>query len=219
VLGEFIQRRQGDRVGLIVFGSKAYIQTPLTFDRVTVKTQLEQETFIGLAGEKTAMGDAIGLAVKLLRDRPQQNRVLILLTDGSNTAGKVEPVKAAQLAKQYGVRIYTIGVGNDLFCQCDSFGECYLEKSSFELDEKTLQAIAALTSGHYFRAQDRAGLENIYHELDKYEPVKQEYKTVRPKTPLYPWLLGAAFLGSLILLVFQLSSKLEFGRAINQRIY
>jgi Ca-activated chloride channel family protein len=197
VLSEFIERRKGDRIGLIVFGTKAYVQTPLTFDHVIVKTQLEQETFIGLAGEKTAIADAIGLAVKLLRNRLQENRVLILLTDGNNTSHQVKPLQAAQLAKKHGVRVYTIGIGTDNVCKCNEFGDCYLEKTA--LDEKTLQAIADTTGGQYFRARERASLENIYRALDEYEPVTEEQKTFRPKIPLYPWFLGAAFFLSVLM--------------------
>ncbi len=179
VLGEFIERRKGDKLGLILFGDKAYLQTPLTFDRFTVKTMLE-EAFIGIAGEKTAIGDAIGLAIKLLRDQPQENRVLILLTDGSNTAGKIQPLQAAKLAKKYAVSIYTIGI------------------NSLNLDEKTLQKIANMTNGQYFRAQNRAELDRIYHSLDKYEPIKEKYKIIRHKTALYPWLLATAFFLSIL---------------------
>ena len=112
VAGEFIQRRHGDRLGLILFGSQAYLQTPLTFDRKTVMTLLD-ESALGLAGQNTAIGDAIGLAVKRLRKQATESRVLILLTDGANTAGEVSPLKAAELAAQDGLKIYTIGIGAD----------------------------------------------------------------------------------------------------------
>ena len=112
VAGDFIERRIGDRIGLILFGDRAYLQAPLTLDRKTVKTLLD-ESVIGLAGKKTAIGDAIGLAIKRLRNEPEDSRVLILLTDGSNTAGSIDPLKAADLAAQEKIRIYTIGVGAD----------------------------------------------------------------------------------------------------------
>lgn len=112
VAGQFIERRTGDRVGLILFGEKAYLQAPLTFDRTTVRTLLD-EAVIGLAGDKTAIGDAIGLAIKRLRNNPAHQRVLILLTDGANTAGEIPPLQAAELAAQEGLRIHTIGVGAD----------------------------------------------------------------------------------------------------------
>ncbi len=112
VAGEFIKHRAGDRLGLILFGDEAYLQVPLTLDRNTVRTLLD-EAQIGLAGQQTAIGDAIGLAIKRLRDEPIKNRVLILLTDGASNAGNVDPLKAADLAAREGVRIYTIGVGAD----------------------------------------------------------------------------------------------------------
>ncbi|MDX1812033.1 MAG: VWA domain-containing protein, partial [Gammaproteobacteria bacterium] len=112
VAGDFIERRKGDRIGLILFGKRAYVQTPLTFDLKTVEYMLK-EAEIGLAGKETAIGDGIGLAVKRLQERPVDSRVLILLTDGANTAGEVEPIKAAELAKEMGLKIYTIGVGAD----------------------------------------------------------------------------------------------------------
>ena len=116
VAGEFIERRTGDRIGLILFGQQAYLQAPLTFDRKTVRSLLD-ESAIGLAGRSTAIGDAIGLAVKRLREREKEdeqiNKVLILLTDGANTAGVIEPLQAADLAAHEGLKIYTIGIGAD----------------------------------------------------------------------------------------------------------
>ena len=109
---DFINRRVGDRLGLVLFGTQAYLQTPLTFDRKTVATLLD-ESVIGLAGESTAIGDAIGLAVKRLQKQQSNSRVLILLTDGANTAGEITPLKAAELAASFKLKIYTIGVGSD----------------------------------------------------------------------------------------------------------
>lgn len=192
VMEQFIDRRKGDRIGLILFGEKAYLQTPLTFDRTTIKIML-RETVIGLAGKSTAIGDAIGLAVKRLRERPQENRVLILITDGANTSGEVEPLKAAELAMKSGVRIHTIGVGADEMLIRGFFGSRRINPSS-DLDEKTLKAIAQMTGGKYFRARDTEGLEAIYRLLDKLEPVEVDPETFRPMKALYPWPLGAAFL-------------------------
>lgn len=189
VAGDFIERRTGDRLGLILFGDQAYLQTPLTFDRSTVRTLLE-EAAIGLAGKRTAIGDAIGLAVKRLRDQPQENRVLVLLTDGANTAGSVDPLKAADLAAQEGVRVYTIGVGADETLVRGLFGTRRVP--STELDEKTLTAIAGKTGGRYFRARDIAGLQEIYALLDQLEPVSEDEETFRPVRELYLWPLAAA---------------------------
>ena len=190
VAGEFIERRTGDRLGLILFGRQAYLQAPLTFDRKTVR-QLPNESAIGLAGKETAIGDAIGLAVKRLREQPQENRVLILLTDGSNTAGNVDPMKAADLAAQEGIRIHTIGIGADEIIVRSFFGSRRVNPSR-DLDEKTLKAIADKTGGRYFRARDINELKGIYRLLDELEPIEQEKQLFRPIRALYPWPLGAA---------------------------
>jgi len=186
VAGDFIEKREGDHIGLILFGSQAYLQAPLTFDRKTVVTLLE-ESFISLAGRATAIGDAIGLAVKRLRDEDEKNRVLILLTDGSNSAGNVEPLKAADLAAQEKVRIYTIGVGSP---------------RSRDLDEATLDAIASKTKGRYFRANNVKDLLKIYKLLDEIEPVSQDELSYRPIQELFYYPLSLAlFLSALITLL------------------
>ena len=190
VAGDFIDRREGDRIGLILFGKRAYVQTPLTFDRETVKYML-RESEIGLAGKETAIGDGIGLAAKRLQDRPEDSRVLILLTDGANTAGEIEPVKAAELAAELGLKIYTIGVGADSMEVQSFFGSRTVNPSA-DLDEGTLTKIAALTGGAYFRAKDTRGLENIYEQLDILEPAIQETETLRPQIALYYWPLVLA---------------------------
>jgi Ca-activated chloride channel family protein len=191
VAGNFIDHREGDRLGLILFGDQAYLQAPLTFDRETVRTLLN-EAAIGLAGKSTAIGDAIGLAVKRLRERPAENRVLILLTDGANTSGSVDPLKAADLAAREGVRIYTIGVGADEQLVRGFFGTQRVP--STELDEATLKAIAQKTGGQYFRARDIESLQKIYALLDKLEPVSQDEQTFRPIHELYAWPLAGALL-------------------------
>jgi len=188
VAGEFIERREGDRIGLVLFGKRAYVQTPLTFDRTTVRYMLN-EAEIGLAGKETAIGDGIGLAVKRLRKRPEESRVLILLTDGANTAGEITPLKAAELAKTLGLKIYTIGVGADSMEVQSFFGTRRVNPSA-DLDEETLTKIAALTGGAYFRAKDTAGLEEIYKKLDELEPTIQASETLRPEKSLFYWPLG-----------------------------
>ncbi len=190
VAGQFIRRREGDRIGLILFGERAYLQVPLSFDRDTVRTLLE-ESEIGLAGKSTAIGDAIGLAVKRLRGRDEAQRVLVLLTDGANTAGEVDPLEAAALAARQGLKIYTIGIGADARTVHDLFGTRRIRPSA-ELDEATLQAIAQQTGGRYFRARDLAQLEEIYALLDRLEPVAREARQFRPHTSLYPWPLAVA---------------------------
>lgn len=200
VASEFIKRRKGDRIGLILFGKKAYLQTPLTFDRQTVSTLLN-ESVIGLAGKETAIGDAIGLAVKRLEKEDINSRVLILLTDGANTAGEVTPIKAAELAKQYQLKIYTIGIGADEMIVRSIFGSRRVNPSA-DLDEKTLTTIATTTNGKYFRARNTQELENIYQLLDELEPVEKETQNFRPTSALYFWPLAAAlFLSALIILL------------------
>jgi Ca-activated chloride channel family protein len=213
VAGEFIGRREGDRLGLILFGEQAYLQTPLTFDRKTVRTLLN-EAAIGLAGKSTAIGDAIGLAVKRLRKQPQENHVLVLLTDGANTAGSVDPLKAADLAAAEGLRIYTIGVGAESIRVRGLLGT--RQVSNNELDEATLSAIAEKTGGRYFRARDIAGLEAIYQLLDELEPASQDAEVFRPVRELYAWPLAGALLIS-VLLALAASGLLMPGRVRGAR--
>lgn len=190
VAGEFIDRRVGDRIGLILFGENAYLQAPLTFDRETVKTLL-YEAAIGLAGKSTAIGDSIGLAVKKARETEESNRILIVLTDGQNTAGAIEPLKAAELARAEDLKIYTIGVGADELVVNSFFGQRRINPSS-DLDEASLRRIAAITEGSYFRAKDTQELEQIYQILDEMEPLAEEEQFYRPTDELYFWpLLGA----------------------------
>lgn len=203
VVGDFVDRRGGDRLGLILFGSNAYLQAPLTFDTETVRRFLN-EARTGFAGPETAIGDAIGLAVKRLRDRPAENRLLILLTDGANTAGAVRPVDAARLAADNGVRIHTIGVGADKMELPGLFGTSFGSRTvnpSKDLDEGTLRNIAERTGGRYFRARDPAELGEIYRLLDALEPVDQDAAVYRPRASLFHWPVGFAFLCACLLLL------------------
>ncbi|GAA4343441.1 vWA domain-containing protein [Kangiella taiwanensis] len=195
LMKEFIQRRDGDRLGLILFGEQAYLQTPLTFDLETVQLMLD-ETEIGLAGSsRTAIGDSIGLAVKRLKDRNAENRVLILLTDGQNNTGVLNPIQAAELAEHAGVTIYTIGVGADRMVVRNSFFGNRTINPSKELDEETLKAVAQKTGGQYFRAKNTRELEQIYETLDQLEPVEDLDQSYRPSKALFfiPLLLAIAF--------------------------
>lgn len=192
VAGDFINRRAGDRLGLILFGTQAYLQTPLTFDRKTVMTLLD-ESAIGLAGDNTAIGDAIGLAVKRLKNQQVNSRVLILLTDGANTAGEVSPLKAAELAAENQLKIYTIGIGADEMLVRTFFGAHKVNPSQ-DLDEETLTAIAEKTGGVYFRARNTDELSRIYQLLDQLEPVEKDKQYFRPRSELYYWPLAGALL-------------------------
>jgi len=204
VLRDFIERRKGDRLGLILFGSQAYLQAPLTFDRKTV-AQFMNEAQLGFAGPQTAIGDAIGLAIKRLRERPGDKHVVILLTDGANTAGSVTPMAAAKLAAENNITVYTIGVGADEMVVPGLFGSSFGARRvnpSADLDENTLQEIARLTNGQYFRAKDPEELVNIYQTLDALEPVDDEGVSFRPRQSLFFWPLGLALFISLLWPVF-----------------
>ena len=194
VVADFVAARQGDRVGLILFGTNAYLQAPLTFDLASVE-RLLNEAPVGIAGGKTAIGDAIGLAVKRLRTRPDGDRVLILLTDGANNVGEVAPAKAAELAAAEAIRIYTIGVGAEQMRMPGIFGTLgsRLINPSAELDEDTLTAIANVTGGRYFRARNTAKLLEIYAIIDALEAIEQDPETYRPISALYFWPLGLAW--------------------------
>lgn len=192
VADAFIANRRGDRIGLILFSSRAYVQAPLTFDRTVVRNLLGSSV-IGLTGQETAIGDAIGLAVKTLRTRPADQRMLVLLTDGANNSGILEPLSAAEAAKQENVRIYTIGVG------ADQMAGQRVVNAAAELDEGTLAQIAEMTGGRYFRARDTAGLARIYADINAMEPSTGEPRYVSPTVTLFQWPLGAALLLSLVL--------------------
>ena len=193
VATDFIERREGDRIGLILFGERAYLQVPLTLDRETVNVLL-LEAFIGLAGEKTAIGDAITLAVRRVheQEKDEGDQVLVLLTDGANTAGEVEPIKAAELAQQVGLRIYTIGIGAEKLEVASLIGGRRNINPSADLDEDTLTRIAGLTGGRYFRATDTASLQDIYKLVDELEPVEEPESGFRPVKSYYFYPLGVA---------------------------
>lgn len=192
VAGDFIERRKGDRIGLILFGEQAYLQAPLTRDRKTVK-QLLDEAQIGLAGKRTAIGDAIGLAVKRFKEMDNEQRILVLMTDGTNTAGSIEPDKATELAAAEGLKIYTIGIGRDR-SQRGLLSQ-FMGGGTSAIDEAALQQIAEKTGGRYFRARDLEQLSEIYALLNELEPIGQDDDFYRPVVSLYQWpLLGGVIL-------------------------
>ncbi len=186
IAGDFIRRREGDRIGLILFGDQAYLQAPLTLDRQTVH-QLLQEAQLGLAGKRTALGDAIGLAVKHSSKNPDEEHVLILMTDGEASAG-VSVEEAATLAADAGIKVYTVGIGSN----ARSFDAFFNNISA--LDEETLNMIADKTQGKYFAARNTEEFENIYSLLDKLEPIAKEKEKWRPRIDLFYWPLAVAFL-------------------------
>ncbi len=207
VAGQFIDGRHGDQVGLILFGTQPYVQAPLTPDLETVHRFL-QEAQVGFAGTETAIGDAIGMAIKRLRaETPTADAgatpksaagrtVLILLTDGESNAGTIQPQQAARFAAQAGLRIYTIGVG------AAATGGFFGVAGNNDLDEATLKEIAKTTGGRYFRATDASALEAVYSEIDRLEPVAGRAQWLRPTDEWFPYPLGLALLLSLPAVAF-----------------
>ncbi|WP_372870704.1 VWA domain-containing protein [Shewanella sp.] len=195
VVGDFIERRAGDRLGLILFADHAYLQSPLTQDRRSVATFL-REARVGLVGRQTAIGEAIALAVKRFENLEESNRVLILLTDGTNNAGNIEPDAAAAIAAERKVTIYTIGVGADVASRRALSRD--RSNASVDLDEAQLKRIAQLTHGQYFRARNSNELESIYQEIDKLQPIARDVQTYRPQKELFYYPLALALLLSLL---------------------
>ncbi|WPR75250.1 VWA domain-containing protein [Algoriphagus sp. NG3] len=187
LMHDFIQKREGDRMGLIFFGSSAYIQAPFTPDLQTVN-QLLDEADVGMAGQMTHIGKAITKGVELFDKDTIETKVMLLLTDGVDAGTEILPLDAADLAKQDSILIYTIGIGDPSGVGVD-------------LDEQTLQDIAEMTGGQYFQAKDEQRLQDIYTEIDKLEPIEYEEEENRPTTLLYYYPLGAA-LGLLLVLMF-----------------
>jgi len=196
----FVDSRAGDNIGLILFGSNAYLLTPLTQDLNHVKARIDDAS-VGLAGNSTSLGDALGLAIKRLKNMPKKGRVVILLTDGANNSGVLEPLKAADIAKTEGIKVYTIGLGGQ---STGGFSDPFFNlNSGSDLDEPTLKKIAKRTHGQYFRAGDAASLQQIYNTINALETVKSEASLIRPQIDYYPWPLAAA----LILLGFCLTRR------------
>lgn len=209
VAQQFIARREGDRIGLILFGSHPYLQTPLTFDRHAVAEMLG-DAVPNLAGPKTAIGDAIGLAVKRLRDADSPHRVLVLLSDGANTEGSLAPAQAAELAARTGLRIYTIGLASDPPEANGLFGFMMSARGN-DLDEESLREVARITGGRYFRARDSKSLESIYQTLDELEPVQRDTETFRPMRALFYWPLLLAAGLALLWPLLTLASRAMLG--------
>ncbi len=186
VIKDFIARRHGDRIALILFGTRAYVQVPFTQDLATAQQLLDQ-TQVGMAGQQTAIGDTIGLAIKTFEKSTAKQKPLILLTDGNDTASRVPPEHAADIARQNGVAVYTIGVGDPA-----ASGEN-------RVDLGVLQAVASTTGGRFFRAEDGAQLQAVYADIDRLAPATLQTLSWRPKLPLFQWPLGAAVLLALLL--------------------
>jgi Ca-activated chloride channel homolog len=205
VASNFVKGRTGDQIGLIVFGSEPYVQTPITPDLNTVE-QFLQQTVVGIAGTQTNIGDAIGLAIKQLQNTPtvtskQGDKVLVLVTDGASNAGNVDPIEAAKMAAKTGLKIYTIGVGAEV--SPGFFGM----SGNVDLDEDTLKKIANITGGLYFRATDADALQSVYAKIDQLEPVASRQQWVRPTTEWFVWPLAFALIFSVPAVVIRATAQ------------
>jgi len=195
VVSDFISKRMSDRIALVVFGTNAYTQLPLTRDYNTIASILERLQ-IGAAGDNTAIGDAIGISLKRLEDVKSKSNIIILLTDGQSNTGELSPENAADIAVQKKVKIYTIGVGTrgeaPFLVRHPVLGERYVYQK-VDMDEKTLKNIADKTGGLYFRAEDSEGLKKIYDTIDKLEKTEAKVKSFAEYKELYPFFLFPAF--------------------------
>jgi len=195
VVSEFISKRASDRIALVVFGTNAYTQLPLTRDYNTIASILERLQ-IGAAGDNTAIGDAIGISLKRLEDVKSKSNIIILLTDGQSNTGELSPENAADIAVQKKVKIYTIGVGTrgeaPFLVRHPVLGDRYVYQK-VDMDEKTLKTIADKTGGLYFRAEDSEGLKKIYDTIDKLEKTEAKVKSFAEYKEFYPFFLIAAF--------------------------
>lgn len=201
VVADFAQQRKGDRLGLVLFADHAYLQTPLTLDRNTLSQQVNS-LVLGLIGDKTAIGEGIGLATKTFIDSDAPQRVMVLLSDGTNTSGVLDPLEAAKIAKKYHATIYTIGVGAGEMMVKEFFMTRKVNTAQ-DLDEKTLQAIADLTGGQYFRARDAKELATIYDTINSLEPISSATQTWRPQQEWFGLPLAIALLSFVVLLVLR----------------
>ena len=211
VVSEFINNRPNDRIGMVVFGEQAYTQCPLTLDQHILQSFLSKLE-IGMAGDSTAIGSAIGIAVKRLKDLKSESKVIILLTDGRSNAGSLLPIQAAQTAKTFGIKIYSIGVGTKgkaPFLVNSVFGQRYVYQE-VDIDEATLKKISNITGGQYFRATDLESLKTIYNQIDKMEKSKVKVIDHSEYTELFNYFL----LSGLLLLLLEVALTNTFLRRI-----
>ena len=208
VVSNFIETRKGDRLGLILFGEYAYLQAPMTLDNFAISKMLNN-ALPGMAGLSTAIGDAIGISIRELRNRSSKSKVVILLTDGTDTSSNLPPIDAAQIAEKYGIRVYTIGVGSDnAISYYDQMGNVTSVEAA--INEELLQKIANITGGQYFRAKDDYSLEKIYskiNELEKIDLTAREYRS----ESLHKYPLGIACVLFLILCLMPLYNRYRYG--------
>jgi Ca-activated chloride channel homolog len=208
VVGDFLKKRGGDRVGLILFGANAFLTSPLTLDTVAVGKMLNN-SLPGMAGDATALGDALGVAIKNLRDRPAKSKAVILLTDGDDNASTVPPLEAAKLAQSYGIRIYTIVVGKDGVVPFpDEHGRIVMVES--HVNKALTQQIAMMTGGEFYTASNRTKLEQIYERIDTLEKTKSEQQTALIRKPLFQYPAALALICMALLSVFGVTKELSY---------
>ncbi len=192
VVKQFIDERKGDRMGLVVFGDQVFTQCPLTTDHEALKSFVDAME-VAMAGERTAIGDALAISAKRVRDIPGESKVIVLVTDGSSNSGAMPPIEAARLAKKLGIKIHAVGIGSDGYAPMpavDLFGRQVLQNVQVEYDEETLKTIASATNGHYFNAKDTAGLKEVYAEINKLEERKENsYQFIAWEEKYFPFLL------------------------------
>lgn len=179
IMKDFVKNRKSDQIGLVMFATHAYLQAPLTTDLDAIDWLLDQ-TEVGMAGQMTSIGEAIGYSIKVFKEDTIKQKIMLLLTDGIDAGQNIQPLDAAQAARKDSITIYTLGIG-----QAHGSG-------GYDLDEKTLKDIANVTEGKYFNAMNEGQLKAVYKELDKMEPVKYEEETYRPVRLLYMYPLAAA---------------------------
>jgi Ca-activated chloride channel family protein len=211
VVGDFVKGRKEDRIGLVLFGDFAYQYAPLTMDHDAVVKML-RETVISMAGDGTAIGDAIGLSVKALRDRPEKSRIIILLTDGEDTASSLPPLQAAKLARQYGIKVYAIGIGREGTVGIP-VGGFFGGMAMTTKNDKLLKIIADQTGGSYFEASDTTTLVKVYEQINQLEKTKAESREYVIRTPLYRYPLLAALVLFYLLALMPLAQQSQGRRA------
>ncbi|MGL6260961.1 VWA domain-containing protein [Vibrio sp. WXL210] len=201
VLSDFVRHRQGDRLGLVLFADHGYLHTPLTLDLHSLEQQIA-DLSLGLVGYMTAIGEGVAIATKTFIDSDASQRVMVLLSDGSNTIGAVEPMAAAELAKESGVTIYSVGLGAESMLVENVFGELYETNPAWDLDEELLTDMAELTGGEYFRARNQDELAKVYSMIDGLEPISDAEQTWQPRYDLFmdPLLVSLLFLITLVVI-------------------
>jgi Ca-activated chloride channel homolog len=213
VLKRFIDERPNDRIGLVAFGTEAFIASPLTLDHDFLSKNLERLDLNSINGNQTAIGSALSAAVNRLRELKSKSKIVILMTDGQNNAGKIAPLTAAEAAQALGVKVYTIGVGTQgqaPMPATDMFGRRVYQMVPVDIDEDTLRKISDLTGGRYYRADNAERFQKIYAEIDKLEKTEAEVKKFARHTELFPWLIALG--------IGLLTAEITLGQTVLRRL-